>query len=312
MSISDQDTATFDTQLDDFGSRFFAPDGPPVRVQLGAASHAGKVRPKNEDHYAVVQRVRSRQVLLTNLSLSDLVFDDDVAYSLVVADGIGGASFGEFASRLAIRTWGDLMGRATSWIMKVRDLEAQQVRERVNAYARSMQRAFRDMADLDPRMAHMGTTWTSACLLGRDALFAHVGDSRAYVFRDGKIKQVTRDHTLAQLLVDGGTPEDEAAPYRHILLNCVGGDSPNIKVELHAHTLRDGDRLLLCTDGLTDLAADDDVAAVLSKHSAPQQACDALIELALARGGKDNVTVVLAAIERPPESVERSPAPQKQ
>lgn len=287
-----------DTGIEDFGSRFFAPQAPPVRVTFGAATHQGKVRPNNEDHYAIIQRTRSRKVLRTNLPLSDLAFEDDVAYTLVVADGVGGASFGELASRLAIRTFGDLAGQASSWLMRLRDVEAQQVRQRVDAYSRAMQRAFVDLGRIDPRMSHMGTTWTSACVLGADAIIAHAGDSRAYRFRAGEVAQITRDHTLGQLMFEGGSPEDEVAAYRHVLLNCFGGGGQSeVKVEIHNLTLRDGDRLLLCTDGLTDHAQDADLARVLTQEPEPQAACDELLSLALARGGRDNITVVIARLE---------------
>jgi len=303
MSPDDRPADTTDpgttTTPGDFASRFFADEAPQFSVTVGAASHRGLVREQNEDHFAVIQRCRSRRVLITNLPLSDLESADEVSYGMVVADGVGGAVFGELASRLAIRTFGEMSARATSWLMRLKDADAQQVRERIEAYARAIQQAFVDEARRNPETKGMGTTWTSATLLGPDAIIAHVGDSRAYRFRDGAIEQITRDHTLAQLLKEQGSPEAELPVYRRTLLNYFGGgDSENVPVEMHDIDLQGGDRLLLCTDGLTDLCNDDDLAAVLSTRSAPQAACDELVAMALARGGKDNVTVIVAAIHK--------------
>lgn len=283
----------------DFASRFFADKAPRLSVVVGAASHKGLVREHNEDHFAVIQRCRSRRVLLTNLPLSDLESDDDVSYGLVVADGVGGAVFGELASRLAIRTFGEMSMRATSWLMKLKDADAQQVRDRVDAYAKAIQQAFVDEARRNPETKGMGTTWTSATLLEDHAIIAHVGDSRAYLFRNGTLDQITRDHTLAQLLKEQGSPEAELPAYRRTLLNYFGGgESENVPVEMHDIALHPGDRLLLCTDGLSDFCNEDDLGGVLSARPQPQAACDELVAMALARGGKDNVTVIVAAIHK--------------
>ncbi len=142
----------------------------------------------------------------------------------------------------------------------------------------------------------MGTTLTMACSLGMDLLIAHVGDSPAYLFRGGKLHRLTRDHTVAQAMAGHGAIATRDIPprYHHMLTHAIGirdaGTQPDI-CRLH---LCDGDRLLLCTDGLTDMADDATIGAVLQNQGSSEDACQALIDLALERGGKDNVTVVVA------------------
>jgi len=123
-----------------------------------------------------------------------------------------------------------------------------------------------------------------------------VGDSRAYLCRQGILEQLTQDHTMAEELIRSGVPAQEAAPYRNILTKCIGGpDTESSEVHQTYLRLQDGDRLLLCSDGLTDPLTDEDIAGLLAAHPRSQDACDALVNLALERGAKDNVTVLIAA-----------------
>ena len=278
-----------------FTEKFFAPASQCVHVEFGAASHAGKVRPNNEDHYAVVRRRRTSELILTNLSPNELMLADDSAYAMVVADGMGGERFGEFASRLALQTMFELAQQATSWVTKYTDLEVQQIRQRVEAYVQRIQTTLREYIDADPALAGMGTTWTSAHLLLPHVIVVHIGDSRAYLLHEGELYQVTRDETVAQVYVDSGMDPSNVKRFRHLLLNNLGGDQDNVSAQIHHFQIESGDRLLLCTDGLTDMVSDEDIAATLRQASTPQAACDTLLSAALDNGGKDNVTVVVAS-----------------
>ncbi len=293
MSDPLQDTVSF-SPTEAFAERFFAPPVPPLSIEFGAATHPGRVRPNNEDHYAVVRRNRSSELLLTNLDTTDLTFTDDHAYILVVADGMGGANFGEFASSLALRTMFQLASQATSWVMKLTDFDRQHVRQRVGAYVQRMQAALREFTLHNPRFAGMGTTWTLAYLLPPHAIVVHVGDSRAYLFRDGELIQITHDETMAQAFIDAGLAPESVKKFGHILLNSFGGDKEEVCAQIHQIEFGPGDQLLLCTDGLSDMVSDDALAQQLQRRAKPQAACDALVSRALENGGKDNVTVVLA------------------
>ena len=286
------------TKAPSFGDMFFAPPEPPVLLKFGGATHVGKVRTNNEDHYAIVKRTRSSELLLANLSPDDLALADDHAYAMIVADGIGGANRGEVASRLAVQTMFELASQATSWVMRFTDLQAQQIEERAAAYVERIQSTLRRESRADTELAGMGTTWTSAHLFPPYAVVAHLGDSRAYLLRGGELTQITRDETMAQVLIDSGVSPERVKSFGHILLNSFGGRGENVSAQIHLVRFEPTDQLLLCTDGLTDMVADDAIAEQLSRREPPQAACDELIRMALENGGHDNVTAVLAAAEQ--------------
>jgi protein phosphatase len=293
--LENADTVEFPA-VNDLFAKHFGPIPPPVGVTFGALSHPGLVRANNEDHYMVIQRRRARSVLLTNLPEGFLPPADDVAYVMAVADGVGGAAFGELASMLALRSGWDLAPGTIKWTWIITDREVEDFKERVGLIFQRINEALLRRAEEEPACAGMGTTLTAAYTVGPEAFVAHVGDSRAYLLRGGRLTQLTRDHTLAQESLDEGLPIISRSWY-HILTNYLGGREQQVRVEFHHVRLTDGDRLMVCTDGLTDLVPDEDVAGLLVRHPLPQEAAQALVDRALARGGKDNVTVVLAHYE---------------
>lgn len=290
-----EDTALY-LPAQGFGETFFAPAGAALPIAFGAASYVGNVRSQNEDHFAVFRLRRTAELLLASLAREDLPAPDSCSYAMVVADGMGGMKSGELASRLALQTMVDLAGQATSWVMKLTDLDAQQIQQRVDAYVQRIHATLQERGQSDPSMENMGTTWTSTHLFGHNAVIVHLGDSRAYLFRDGELRQITRDETMAQSLVDSGMDPDGVAKFAHVLVNSFGGGNETARATIHHLELRSGDQLLLCTDGLTDMASDEEIVSELRQHATPQAACDALVKRALENGGKDNVTVVLANV----------------
>ena len=150
----------------------------------------------------------------------------------------------------------------------------------------------------EPELKGMGSTVTAARNLGRMLQIAHVGDSRAYLLRAEQLTRLTRDHTYVQMLVDAGRLTREAAAKsssRHVLVNAVGGVNDSVRVDVEHVPLENGDRVLLCSDGLTDLVDDDAIRLVLIHASTSEEACRVLVERALAAGGRDNVTAVVAS-----------------
>jgi protein phosphatase len=282
-----------------FSEEFFERWPQPLAFEFGAATHVGKVRSTNEDHYAVVKRRRTNELLLTNLDRRHVTLTDDSAFALVVADGMGGARFGDFASQLALERMFELSRQATSWVMKYTGEEVLQIRQRVEAYVQDMQATLREYVAANPELAGMGTTWTSAHLLPPHAIIIQIGDSRAYLLHDGRLSQITHDETMAQAYIDAGMDPDSVKQFRHVLLNSLGGSRDEVSAQIYHSQMEPGDRLLLCTDGLTEMIADETIADVLGQIAAPQDACDRLIALALDKGGKDNVTAVLAVASSP-------------
>jgi protein phosphatase len=161
-----------------------------------------------------------------------------------------------------------------------------------------------DEAESNARFYGMGTTLTMAYSVGQDLYLVHAGDSRAYLFREGKLEQVTSDHTLVQLLVSGGvlSPEDaKTHARRNVVTNVIGGPSAGVHADIHKVRLNDGDVLLLCSDGLTEPVSDEEIAETLDRTSDPETAAAQLVALALEKGGPDNVTAIVArySIEDP-------------
>jgi protein phosphatase len=268
-----------------------------VEVSMGGLSDRGKVRPNNEDHFLAVRFGRSLEELLSNLPQGFMpARHEEIGYGLIVADGIGGHAGGEIASRSAIQALIELVVSTPDWILKRGDALIEEVMRRMEERFRQINEMLVEQTEGDPRLTGMGTTLTLACSLGLDLILTHIGDSRAYLFRGGRLHQLTRDMTMAQALVDAGTLTAAAAAthrLRHALTQCLGRAGP-IEAELHHLHLEHADRLLLCTDGLTEMVADSAIGDVLQHVEDPLEACQDLVDLALQGGGKDNITVALA------------------
>jgi protein phosphatase len=272
-------------------------------VDVGAVSHPGNVRPNNEDHYFTASFGRSLRTLLTNLPAGQVPErHDEVGYAFVVADGLGGEAAGEVASSLALTVAYNLFVNTSHWILPANADEVREVIERWRQRFRQIDQVLTRRAESDPTLAGMGTTMTAACSVGADLLLMHVGDSRAYLYHAGTLERLTRDQTHAQELADAGEiAHDEVAGHRarHVLTQALGRGGGAVEPEgRHTH-LADGDRFLLCTDGLTEMVPDDRIADVLAHTPSSEAAARALVDLALQAGGRDNVTVVLAGYSIP-------------
>jgi protein phosphatase len=225
------------------------------------ATDIGLIRERNEDSYLV----------------EDPLF--------AVADGMGGHRGGDVASRLALETLGSVFASGDAVAL------AEQVQEANRAvFARSRR---------DRAVAGMGTTLTAALIDGDRARLAHIGDSRAYLLRDRELRMLTEDHTLVQqMLRQGEISEHEAGrhPQRSVVTRALGMDA-SVPVDEIVVDLRPGDRLLLCSDGLTSMVSDDDVRSVLEAEPDTERAAAALVRAANEAGGADNTTVILIDVE---------------
>lgn len=235
-----------------------------------AASHVGLVRAGNEDALLCGEGV------------------------YVVADGLGGHAAGEVASATAVERLTAFDAGGASGPDELQRALAETVR--------AANRAVYDAAQAEPGKAGMGTTVTAGAVAQGCLVLAHVGDSRAYLHRASSLRQLTTDHTAAQQAVDGGylTPEEAARrPERHMLARAVGLE-PDVAVDAPPPLeLQAGDRLLLCSDGLTEPVEDAAIATILDEHPDPAVACDTLVQAALDGGGPDNVTVLVVRVDGP-------------
>jgi PPM family protein phosphatase len=205
----------------------------------------------------------------------------------VVADGMGGAQAGEVASQLAVDAFAQGLPDGGSPEERLAD----RVRE-ANARIHELSRS-------EAEHAGMGTTLTSALLDSDAVAIAHVGDSRAYLFRDGELRRLTRDHSLVGELVEQGKlteAQAEEHPQRSIITRALGPEA-TVQVDTWSYPVRDRDLLLLCSDGLTSMIGEEGVGRVLAASRGLSQTADRLIDEANAAGGRDNITVVLFRIE---------------
>ncbi len=214
-----------------------------------------------------------------------------------VADGMGGAQAGEVASRVAVEAF-ERAGEAED-----ADLAPEELLRRTVQLAN---REIFELAQGDTSRSGMGTTLTAALVRGEEISFGHVGDSRAYVLREGKLKQLTDDHSLVEeLRRQGRLTRDQAAehPQRSVITRALGPE-PQVEVDTMTFRARPGDVFLLCSDGLTTMLSDDDLLAILKREGGLERAARRLVKAANDRGGKDNITVVLFSLAEGEAAVE--------
>jgi protein phosphatase len=282
----------------------YAPAAALVRAEFGARSHRGRVRQGNDDHYLVVRLAQRIDTLVTSLSSVDLPHPlDEYAYAAVVADGIGRTGTGSLAARLAISTLATLAIRFGQWNMRIDPQAASEVIERSEwLYSRTNETVFQ-RSHTDPQLAGMAAALTGIYRVGTDLFVAHVGHTRCYLFRDGMLVQLTRDHTLRERRAVSAHPipiGQAIEDVTHILTHAVGAAGSDAGVVVEHFRLADDDSLLLCTNGLTDVVADDAIAEVLTTRRSQGEQCDLLLDMALANGADDNTTVITASYQVPP------------
>ncbi|MEO8322922.1 MAG: Stp1/IreP family PP2C-type Ser/Thr phosphatase [Actinomycetota bacterium] len=228
-----------------------------MKIKVGVRTDVGRVRGGNEDSYL----------------LSEPLFG--------IADGMGGHAAGEVASSTAVEA--------------LEKGAAQVNPESLVALIKEANRAIFDKATKDDSLHGMGTTCTVVLIEGGNAHLAHVGDSRAYLLRGGDLSRLSEDHTLVGRMVrEGQLTEEEAAkhPQRSMITRSLGIDS-DVRVDLRSFDVRDGDRIMLCSDGLTSMTDEGTIKRVLQQTKSPQAAADELVDLANEAGGDDNITVVV-------------------
>jgi serine/threonine protein phosphatase PrpC len=284
----------------------FPPPSTTVQVAFGAQSRRGRSRLVNEDHYVVFRLGRHQSTLLS--SLPEEVFGkefDEYGYAMVVADGLGTVGAGESASRLAITTLVHLVRHFGKWNLRIDRKIAQEILARAEAFYRHVDSTVVHQALTGP-IPGLQTTLTATFGAGRDLFFAHVGHSRAYLFRQGQLMRLTRDHTIgrnqtttvpAAPLVDVNAT---ARDLKHILTNTIGmRGSVGPDIDLERFRLADKDVVLVCTNGLTDAVDEKSIANVLASHQSPADESQALVELALAAGAEDDATALVAEYHIP-------------
>lgn len=285
------------------GADDFRPLSSSVRVEVGARSHRGTSRTTNEDHYLVVRLGRHQETLATSLTGGDVPprFEES-GYAMLVADGLGEGGSGSVASRVALSTFAHLALHYGKWNVRIDAATAAEIFERAEWFYAQADHAVRKQAGTHPVLKGMSTALTAAYTVGDDLFVAHVGHSRAYLYREGALMLLTRDHTIERRLAETRRPacvERGAQDLRHILTEAVGAPGAYPAVEVERFQLMNADLVLLCTNGLTDMIDDARLADILALRRRPDEQCATLTELAIREGGADNITVVLAEYHIP-------------
>jgi len=286
---------------------FTAPDFRPlsaaVGVDVAARSERGATRSSNDDHYLVIRLERSQETLATSLSSADLPAPfRESGLAMLVADGIGEGGAGSVASRVAISAIAHLALEHGRWNLRVNPDTAMEIMARVELlYGRADAEVFARTRAAAP-LSGMSTSLTAAYSAGDSLFVSQVGHSRAYLFRNGVLTQLTRDQTMAGNLAASKRPvpvERSAQDLQHILTDAIGAGGSPPKIDVEQFRLKDGDSVLLCTNGLTDVVDEGGIADVLALPRQPAEQCGQLIEMAQKRETADNVTVVLAQYRVP-------------
>jgi serine/threonine protein phosphatase PrpC len=260
-----------------------------VTVTAFGMTDPGKVRQNNEDALCIAELGQTVESGRTPPPGALAVFDAaEHAVLLAVSDGVGGAEAGEVASALVLES----LRRA----MREQGGDA----DFGDVVKRAVERANRDVWDAAraPGKRGMGATVTAVCVHGDRAHIAEVGDSRAYILRAGRIRQITKDQSFVQYLIDAGAltaEEAEQNPLKNVVLQAMG-QRPDVQVALGRLELRRGDKLLLCSDGLSGPVSSTEMLSTIQQATSLEEACRALVNLANEHGGPDNVTVVLASV----------------
>lgn len=261
----------------------------PLRLELFGRTDVGQIREHNEDNFLVANlssQLRGLKDEMRSVALGPSGF------VVGVCDGMGGAAAGEVASQLAVDVIFEQLLHGGAAVARD-DL----ARRLVSAIEYAGAQIFRE-AQADRSRRGMGTTATIAACLDRRVFIGQVGDSRAYLFRRGRLSLLTRDQSLVNQLIEAGQlTEEEAETFEHnnIILQALG-TAETVQVDLTYHDLCLGDVLMLCSDGLSGMIRNEEIAEVLSEASSPFEACRELTERANAAGGHDNITVIVVSV----------------
>jgi protein phosphatase len=249
-----------------------------VDIELAARTDTGQVRSHNEDFIAI---------------------NPELGF-VILADGMGGYSAGEVASSIATTVIQEMLEeQMPSHFKEGHSNRNKHLHQLVVQAVDRANGSILEAARNEPQFSGMGTTVVVGVFHQDKVIFAHVGDSRAYRFREGALQQITRDHSLLQEQIDAGLITPEAAqhsPNKNLITRAVGVDY-EIEIEVHDHAVKQGDIYLLCSDGLSDMLTNQEIASVLANPAMSlDAACEALIASANKHGGKDNISAILAKV----------------
>ena len=290
----------------------FRPLSSAVTVEVAGASICGGMHAQNTDHYLALRFGRLQETLVTSLASGDLPPRfEEYAYAMLVADGLGESAGGAQASRVALSALAKLAIRFGRWNVRADAETLADIVQQGEFFYRRANDAVMHARQTDLRFTDMATSLTALYIAEDHLTFGHVGHSRAYLVRNGIMMQITKDHVV-DLTDDGASLQitrQLKSDFGQVVVKAVGDDHAGTGVEIEQIRLSPGDRLLLCTNGLTDIVSDDRIADALAGQRSPRDDCDQLIELARMEGSPDDVTVMIADYRHPSYRIALPPPP---
>jgi protein phosphatase len=276
--------------------RPFEPVSSTISLDISAHSLGGKDRLHNTDHYLVIRLARQMETLLTSLADFDLPSPfTEYAYALLVADGLGDQAGGARASRLALSALAHLAVQYGQWNVRMAAHTSSLIAEQGDFFYRRKNEIVVQAGRAHAELGYMARSVTTLYVVEDDLFFSHVGHSSAYLFRDGVLIQLTATHTLDSRSAAGPMRIERAKrDSKHVVTEALGAHPTLTSLEVEHVKLLSGDRLLLCTNGLTDSISEDDIATALAARRRPAEECRWLSDRAVAAGGQDDVTVIVA------------------
>ena len=270
-------------------------------VDVCGLTHPGLVRTENQDHFLIATLHKSMRILQSSMPEDALgsLESPSRGHVFLVADGVGGGPRGREASRTALRAIVDYVLKAMDLYVQLDDEIEPQFQAELRRSVELSHQAVRQAGEGDDERTGMATTLTMVCFRWPKAYIVHVGDSRGYRLRDGRLELLTKDQTMAQAMVDAGAlSPDQAARSRlnHILYSAVGGSRAEPYTVVT--DVRWDDRMLLCTDGITKHVSEVEIQGALERMTTAEATAHDLLQLALDRGGSDNTTLIVGRLNR--------------
>jgi protein phosphatase len=261
-------------------------------AEIYGTTNVGLIRADNQDAF-LIANLETGDIATT--SAPSVISVHTAPFIMIVADGVGGAASGALASSIATET---ILGELHRWWRKVPKRSPESIEAALKRGIDAANREIFQTATTSPEHHGMGTTATLTLVLEGEAFIAQVGDSRAYLIRKGTAKQLTKDQSFVQRLIDAGrmtAKEAAQSEHRNIILQALGPEE-KVVTDFYRVKLENDDAMVLCSDGLSNQVSNEDIARIARGSSKPQDVCNALIEEALHTGAPDNVTVVTARL----------------
>jgi serine/threonine protein phosphatase PrpC len=264
-------------------------------AEIFGISNVGLIRHDNQDSFLIANLETGD---IATMSAPSLVSVHTAPFIVVVADGVGGAASGALASSIATET---ILSELHRWWHKVPKRTPESIEAAMKRGIDIANKAIHQKANTSPEHHGMGTTTTLALVLDGEAFIAQVGDSRAYLVRKGAAKQLTKDQSFVQRLIDAGrmtAKEAAQSEHRNIILQALGPEE-KVVTDFYRVKLENGDVLVVCSDGLSNQVSAEEIGRITRGAGGPEDICHALVEEAMHTGAPDNVTVVTARLRTP-------------